>query len=78
MILEWAALSKAVLPAVTKLAAERAKKLGEDVSGEQISSIYKRVMREDLLSKINEIFVSRFGEELDRTCVLTTNRCFSV
>ena len=72
MILEWAALSKTVLSAVTKLVAERARKLGGDASGEQLSRIYKRIMRKDLLSKVNQIFVSRFSEELDRAADLPT------
>jgi NACHT domain/HEAT repeats len=72
VMIEWAALSKVVLPAVMRLVAERAQKLGGDFAGDQLSTIYKKVMGEDLLSKVNQTFVSRFREELDRAADLPT------
>jgi len=72
LAIEWTALAGAILPVIKKFAAERAEKLAGHLGDKKLSEIYRHAFSEDVLARINELFVSRFNEELDRAADLPT------
>lgn len=72
MLIEWAAVSAAIVPQIKKYAAERAIKLGRDYSDSKLAQLYKRVIPDQKLVKAVEAFVLRFDKELDSAADVPT------
>ncbi len=72
MPLDPIAIAAAVLPSVTKFAADRVKKLAENEADGKLAALYNRLLPDEKLRKINETFANRFTKELESAMDLPT------
>ena len=72
MLLEWAAISAAVIPYVRKHVADTAAKLADQTAGRLLVGTYKRLLPDDKLLKANKTFVDKFQKELAYSADLPT------
>ena len=72
MAIEWVAISAAVIPFLRKYASDWAVKLATKSADSALEKLYRCVIPDEKLVKINEAFVSRFSKELDSAMDLPT------
>jgi hypothetical protein len=65
MVIEWVAISAAVIPHIKRYAADRAEKLASKYSDGLLAGTYRRIVPDEKLVKANEAFVLRFSKELE-------------
>jgi len=70
-MLEWAAISAAVLPHALEFAKGRAKSLAEKAADSALGDLYRRLVPDATLAAVNEAFFKRFCVELESSDFLT-------